>query len=56
MAKFPQDRTIEEFNFSYQPSINKQAIYSLVTCEFIRKKENIALIGPPGTSNYLKLQ
>lgn len=48
-AKFPQHKTIEEFNFSYQPSINKQAIYNLCTCEFIRKKENIALIGPPGT-------
>ena len=48
-AKFPQHKTIEEFSFSYQPSINKQAIYNLCTCEFIRKKENIALIGPPGT-------
>lgn len=48
-AKFPQHKTIEEFNFSYQPSINKQSIYSLCTCEFIRKKENIGLIGPTGT-------
>lgn len=48
-AKFPQHKTIEEFNFSYQPSINKQAIYNLGTCEFIRKKENLALVGPPGT-------
>jgi len=48
-AKFPQHKTIEEFNFSYQPSINKQSIYNLGTCEFIRKKENIAFIGPPGT-------
>lgn len=47
-AKFPQHKTIEEFNFSYQPSINKQSIYNLGTCEFIRKKENIALIGPAG--------
>lgn len=48
-AKFPQHKTIEEFNFSYQPSINKQSVYSLGTCEFIRRKENIALIGPTGT-------
>ena len=47
-AKFPQNKTLEEFNFSYQPSINKQSIYSLGTCEFIRKKENIAMIGPAG--------
>jgi len=48
-AKFRQHKTIEEFNFSYQPSISRQMIYNLATCEFIRKKENIAFIGPPGT-------
>jgi DNA replication protein DnaC len=48
-AHFPQHKTIEEFNFNYQISINRQTIYSLGTCEFIRKKENIAFIGPPGT-------
>ena len=48
-ARFRQHKTIEEFNFNYQPSINRQVIYNLATCEFIRKKENIALIGPPGT-------
>jgi len=48
-AKFPQIKTMEEFNFNYQPSINRQTIYHLGACEFIRKKENIAFIGPPGT-------
>ncbi len=48
-ARFRQHKTIEEFNFNYQPSISRQMIYSLATCEFIRKKENIAFIGPPGT-------
>ena len=45
----PQHKTIEEFNFSWQPSLNCQTIYGLGTCEFIRKKENIAFIGLPGT-------
>lgn len=48
-AKFVQHKTIEEFSFNYQPSVNRQMIYNLATCEFIRKKENIAFIGPPGT-------
>jgi DNA replication protein DnaC len=48
-AKFPQVKTMEEFNFNYQPSINRQTIYHLGACEFIRKKENIAFVGPPGT-------
>ncbi|MDD2422519.1 MAG: IS21-like element helper ATPase IstB [Heliobacteriaceae bacterium] len=48
-ARFPQLKTMEEFNFNYQPSINRQTIYHLGACEFIRKKENIAFVGPPGT-------
>lgn len=48
-AKFPQHKTLEEYNFNYQPSINKRFIYNLGTCEFVRKKENVAFIGPPGT-------
>lgn len=48
-AKFPQHKTLEEFNFSWQPGLNRQEIYGMGTCEFIRKKENIAFIGLPGT-------
>lgn len=48
-AKFPQHKTLEEYNFNYQPNINKRFIYNLATCEFVRKKENVAFIGPPGT-------
>lgn len=48
-SRIPQHKTIEEFNFSWQPYLNRQVIYALGTCEFIRKKENIAFIGLPGT-------
>ncbi|MGY0372343.1 IS21-like element helper ATPase IstB [Clostridium sp. JNZ J1-5] len=48
-AKFPQHKSLEEYNFNYHPTVNKRFIYNLGTCEFIRKKENIAFIGPPGT-------
>lgn len=48
-ARFPQHKTLEEYNFNYQPNINKRFIYNLATCEFVRKKENVAFIGPPGT-------
>lgn len=48
-AKFPQHKTIELYNFNYQPTVSKRFIYNLATCEFVRKKENIAFIGPPGT-------
>lgn len=48
-AKLPMHKTLEEFNFSWQPCINRQEIYNFGVCEFIRKKENIAFIGLPGT-------
>lgn len=47
-AKFSNYKTLEEYNFSHQPTLNKRFIYNLATCEFIRKKENIAFIGAPG--------
>lgn len=43
-AKFSNHKTIEEYNFNYQPNLNKKEIYNLATCEFIRNKENIAFI------------
>ena len=42
-AKFPWHKTLEEYNFNYQPSINKRFIYNLATCEFVRKKENVCI-------------
>jgi len=54
-AKFPWYKTLEDYNFSYQPSINKKFIYNLATCEFVRKKENIAFIGMPGVDFQIKV-
>lgn len=47
-ARFPSHKSLEEFNFQYQPGLNRNNIYNLATCDFIRKKENIAFIGGPG--------
>lgn len=48
-ARFEFHKTLEEYNFNCQPSINKRFIYNLGTCEFVRKRENVAFIGSPGT-------
>ena len=47
-ARFPQNKTLKEFDFSFQPSLNRNQIYNLAACEFIRRKENIAFIGGQG--------
>ena len=48
-AKFPQRKTIEDFDFSFQPSIDKKIINDCLTCNFIREKRNVVFIGNPGT-------
>lgn len=48
-AKLPFEKGIEDFDFSFQPSIKKQDILELATCRFIEKKGNLLLIGQPGT-------
>ncbi|MCF6777940.1 ATP-binding protein [Thiotrichales bacterium 19X7-9] len=48
-AKLPAHKTIEEFDFTFQPSIDKKLINDCLTCQFIKEKKNIVFIGSPGT-------
>ena len=45
---FPFRKTMDEFDFSFQPSIDKSAINDLMTLRFIRNRENLVFLGPPG--------
>lgn len=47
-GSFPANKSLEEFDFSFQPSINKERIYSFKTLRFVEKQENILFIGSPG--------
>lgn len=48
-ARIESSKTIESFDFTFNPSINAAQIRELATCRFIQKAENIFLIGPTGT-------
>ena len=48
MAGFPKVKTLADFDFDYQPSINKQQIYDLNSLRFIEKLENIVFYGNSG--------
>lgn len=48
VSSFPYHKTIKDFDFSYQPGINKQKILDLTTLRFIDDKSNIIFIGSPG--------
>ena len=47
-ARFRDLRTIEDFDFSFNPSINRRQILELATCRFIREQRDLLLTGPPG--------
>ncbi len=48
-AKLPAYKIIEDFDFSFQASIDKKAVNDAMTCNFIQEKKNIVFIGNPGT-------
>lgn len=47
-SKLPFVKRIEDFDFSFQPSINERRVKEIATCRFIENGENILLLGPPG--------
>lgn len=48
VAGFPYRKTLEQFDFSFQPSIDIKTINELKTARFIHNQENVILLGPPG--------
>jgi DNA replication protein DnaC len=48
-AKLPNYKTLVDFDFGFQPSIDKKLINDCSTCNFIDEHKNIVFIGNPGT-------
>lgn len=48
-AAFREVKTLEDFNWQFNPTINRKQIYDLATCQFIEKGLGICWLGPPGT-------
>lgn len=47
-SRLPSVKTLESFDFSFQPSIKREQIESLHELNFLDRKENVVLLGPPG--------
>lgn len=47
-ARFPFLKTLEAFDFSFQPTLGEKQILQISSLEFIEKKENLIFLGPPG--------
>ena len=48
-AHFPAVKTMEDFSFDHVPTASRDVIAHLATTTFIPKRENVVLLGPPGT-------
>jgi DNA replication protein DnaC len=47
-ADFRDTRTLEDFDFTFNPAIKRKQIYDLAAGQFIREYRDVLLIGPPG--------
>src|SRR5512139_3402827 len=47
-ANFPFIKTLEEYDFTYQPKVDEKLIRELATLNFLSQAKNLVFIGPPG--------
>ena len=48
LSGLPHHKTLDEFDFAFQPDLDARKVRDLATLGFINAKSNVALIGPPG--------
>jgi DNA replication protein DnaC len=48
-ARFPARKTLEEFDFTFQRSVRRPVVEHLGQLDFLHARENVVLLGPPGT-------
>ncbi len=48
-ARFPTIKTLESFDFAAAPALNKPLVLELARCDFVERRENLLLVGGPGT-------
>jgi len=49
VAAFREPKTLEDFDFAFNPSVKKKQVFDLAACRFIREARDVLLLGPPGT-------
>jgi DNA replication protein DnaC len=47
-AAFRGDKTLESFDFNFNPTINRQQLFDLATCLYVQRHENVLVCGPTG--------
>jgi DNA replication protein DnaC len=47
-ARLPWVKTLDQFDFDYQPSIDRKQVRELAGLSFVERAQNVVLLGPPG--------
>ncbi len=47
-ACFRELRALDDFDFSFNPSVKRKQVYDLATCRFVREARDVLMLGPPG--------
>lgn len=48
LSRLPYRKTLEEFDFSFQPSIDQKLVKEFATLAFVHHAANLVFLGPPG--------
>lgn len=48
LAKLPYVKTLDSFDFNFQPSANQRKFDELKTLDFVERSENVVFLGTPG--------
>lgn len=48
LSTLPPGKTLDSFDWSFQPRVDRAKVEELATCAFARRKENVLFLGPPG--------
>ncbi|GGU02102.1 hypothetical protein GCM10010272_54060 [Streptomyces lateritius] len=51
LSKLPHHKTLDEYDFSFQPELDLRKVEDLAPLSFVGAKPNAALLGPPGVGN-----
>jgi DNA replication protein DnaC len=55
-AEFRERKSLEDFDWSFNPSIPRKQIYDLASCRFLREGRDVLWLGPPGVGKSFMVQ
>jgi DNA replication protein DnaC len=55
-ASFRELKPLDQFDWSFNPSLPKKQVFDLATCRFVREHRDVLIMGPPGTGKSFAVQ